>query len=169
MILDPLLHNYSVHNINDLPLHVGLDPSGKAYRLDLGDDRLPHLLIAGGTGSGKTIFLYSVVLSLVAAHTERTLEMVIIDPKQTDFTRFGSLPVFRAILQIRKLQMNSSRTSRQIPVADGVDISLADFRCVRRAEPPPCWNASVSESNALRTSMTLNVSSDMVPNVQRIE
>ena len=45
---------------------MGVDPSGKPFRLDLGDDRLPHLLVAGGTGSGKTIFLYSVVLSLIA-------------------------------------------------------------------------------------------------------
>lgn len=95
VILDPLLFDHSAENINELPLHVGVDPSGKAFRLDLGDDRLPHLLVAGGTGSGKTIFLYSVVLSLIAAHTERTLEMVIIDPKQTDFTTFGGLPHLR--------------------------------------------------------------------------
>ena len=63
VILDPLLFDHSPENINELPLHVGVDPSGKAFRLDLGDDRLPHLLVAGGTGSGKTIFLYSVVLS----------------------------------------------------------------------------------------------------------
>ena len=48
-------------------------------------------VIAGRTGSGKTIFLYSVVLSLTAAHSERTLELVIIDPKQTDFAKFWEL------------------------------------------------------------------------------
>jgi DNA segregation ATPase FtsK/SpoIIIE-like protein len=95
VILDPLLFDYSVGDINELPLHIGVDPSGRAFRLDLGDDRLPHLLVTGGTGSGKTIFLYSVVLSLIAAHSERTIEMVIIDPKQTDFAKFGTVPHLR--------------------------------------------------------------------------
>ena len=93
--LDPLLSQYKVADINDLPLHVGVDPSGKAFRLDFGDDRIPHVLVAGGTGSGKTIFLYSVVLSLTAAHSEQTLELVIIDPKQTDFAKFNTLPHLR--------------------------------------------------------------------------
>lgn len=95
VLLDPLLSQYKVADINDLPLHVGVDPSGKAFRLDFGDDRIPHVLVAGGTGSGKTIFLYSVVLSLTAAHSEQTLELVIIDPKQTDFAKFNTLPHLR--------------------------------------------------------------------------
>lgn len=89
--LEPLLAGTSIADVNELPLHIGVDPAGKAHRLDLGDDRLPHLLVAGGTGSGKTIFLYSVVLSLVAAHRPETLELLIIDPKQTDFTVFSKL------------------------------------------------------------------------------
>lgn len=95
IILDKLLFEYAIPNINELPLHVGVDPAGRAFKLDLGDDRVPHVLVAGGTGSGKTIFLYSVVLSLTAAHSDITLEMVIIDPKQTDFAKFGSLPHLR--------------------------------------------------------------------------
>jgi DNA segregation ATPase FtsK/SpoIIIE-like protein len=74
---------------------VGVDPAGGQARLDLGDDRLPHILVAGGTGSGKTIFLYSVVLSLVSSHSAKTLELVLIDPKQTDFTMFADLPHLR--------------------------------------------------------------------------
>ena len=81
--------------MNELPICVGVNPAGEPTRLDLGDDKLPHILVAGGTGSGKTIFLYSVVLSLVLAHTEKTLELVIIDPKQTDFTAFGRLKHLR--------------------------------------------------------------------------
>lgn len=93
--LEPILERYRLEDANELPLNVGVDPAGKQYRLDLGDDQNPHLLVAGGTGSGKTIFLYSVVLSLVTAHSERSLELVIIDPKQTDFTTFAQLPHLR--------------------------------------------------------------------------
>jgi DNA segregation ATPase FtsK/SpoIIIE-like protein len=93
--LEPVLETTERRTINDLPLHVGVDPAGRPSRLDLGDDRLPHILVAGGTGSGKTIFLYSVVLSLVTAHDADSLKLVIIDPKQTDFTIFAELPHLR--------------------------------------------------------------------------
>jgi hypothetical protein len=93
--LEPLLSGVKLKDVNELPLHIGVNPAGQPTRLDLGDDKLPHILVAGGTGSGKTIFLYSVVLSLVSAHTEKTLELVIIDPKQTDFTVFGRLKHLR--------------------------------------------------------------------------
>lgn len=93
--LEPLLTKTQLRDVNELPMHIGVDPSGRQTRLDLGDDRLPHMLVGGGTGSGKTIFLYSVVLSLIAAHTAKTLELVIIDPKQTDFTVFAGLPHLR--------------------------------------------------------------------------
>ncbi len=93
--LEPHLKKVKVRDLNELPLLIGVDPAGSQYRLDLGDDRLPHMLVAGGTGSGKTIFLYSIVLSLVTAHTAKTLELVVIDPKQTDFTIFGGLPHLR--------------------------------------------------------------------------
>lgn len=93
--LEPVLGHTELRSVNDLPLHVGVDPAGGQARLDLGDDRLPHILVAGGTGSGKTIFLYSVVLSLVSSHSAKTLELVVIDPKQTDFTIFGDLPHLR--------------------------------------------------------------------------
>jgi hypothetical protein len=93
--LEPLLSETRLRDINELPMHIGVDPSGKQTRLDLGDDRLPHILVGGGTGSGKTIFLYSTVLSLVATHSAKSLELVIIDPKQTDFTVFAGLPHLR--------------------------------------------------------------------------
>jgi hypothetical protein len=95
VILDSLLFKHRITQINELPLHIGVDPSGKGFQLDLGDDRLPHILVAGGTGSGKTIFLYSIVLSLIAAHSEGSLELAIIDPKQTDFAKFVVLPHLR--------------------------------------------------------------------------
>jgi DNA segregation ATPase FtsK/SpoIIIE-like protein len=95
VFLEPLLKGITLRDVNDLPLFIGVDPAGNRHRLDLGDDRLPHVLVAGGTGSGKTIFLYTGVLSLVSAHAAKTLELVIIDPKQTDFTTFGKLPHLR--------------------------------------------------------------------------
>lgn len=93
--LEPVLRAQTRRDVNHLPLQIGIDPGGQSICLDLGDDKLPHILVAGGTGSGKTIFLYSVVLSLVSVHSDKSLELVIIDPKQTDFTNFGGLEQLR--------------------------------------------------------------------------
>ena len=53
---------------------------------------MPHLLVAGTTGSGKTVFLYSVVVSLMYQYSPDEIQFLIVDPKQTDFTFFDNLP-----------------------------------------------------------------------------
>lgn len=54
--------------------------------------KAPHMLIAGTTGSGKTIFLYSIIVSLLHKYSTEDLEFLIVDPKQTDFVFFEDLP-----------------------------------------------------------------------------
>ncbi len=95
VLLEPCLPRIQGLGADVLPLLVGITPSGEAVQLDLGDDRMPHLLVAGGTGSGKTIFLYSLLVSLATARTANELELVLVDPKRTDFTVFGRLPHLR--------------------------------------------------------------------------
>lgn len=74
----------------NLNIIAGQKPDGKFEVLDL--SKAPHLLVAGTTGSGKTIFLYSIIISLIHQFTADELELLIIDPKQTDFTFFEGLP-----------------------------------------------------------------------------
>lgn len=69
---------------------TGQKPDGQFEIFDL--SKAPHLLVAGTTGSGKTIFLYSIIVSLLHQFTQDELELLIIDPKQTDFTFFEGLP-----------------------------------------------------------------------------
>lgn len=52
----------------------------------------PHMLVAGTTGSGKTIFLHAILVSLLHQYSSDELELLIIDPKQTDFIFFEGLP-----------------------------------------------------------------------------
>lgn len=52
----------------------------------------PHMLIAGTTGSGKTIFLHAMLVSLLHQYSSDELELLIIDPKQTDFIFFEGIP-----------------------------------------------------------------------------
>lgn len=53
---------------------------------------LPHLLVAGSTGSGKTVFLYNAIIALAAVHDPEILRIALIDPKTVDFGLFRSLP-----------------------------------------------------------------------------
>lgn len=76
--------------VGRLPFLVGKTPAGRTVIADLAD--LPHLLVAGSTGSGKTIFLYSLLVSLIHNHGPQALSLLLIDPKQTDFVYFEGLP-----------------------------------------------------------------------------
>ncbi|MCR5205953.1 MAG: hypothetical protein K6E47_12985 [Lachnospiraceae bacterium] len=69
---------------------AGQMPDGQFDILDVAD--APHMLIAGTTGSGKTIFLQSMLVSLLYQFKPEEMELLIIDPKQTDFIFFEGLP-----------------------------------------------------------------------------
>ncbi len=90
LLLLPELSNLPRPAVSRLPFLVGKTPDGRLIITDLAD--LPHLLVAGSTGSGKTIFLYSLLLSLIHHHSSNELLMLLVDPKQTDFVYFDDLP-----------------------------------------------------------------------------
>lgn len=69
---------------------AGQMPDGQFDILDVAG--APHMLIAGTTGSGKTIFLQSMLVSLLYQFKPEEMELLIIDPKQTDFIFFEGLP-----------------------------------------------------------------------------
>ncbi len=72
---------------------AGIAPNGNVEWLTL--PRLPHMLIGGTTGSGKTLFLYGMIRSLTTLNDPDTVQLVLIDPKQTDFGFFEHLPHLR--------------------------------------------------------------------------
>lgn len=80
-------------DVGNLNVILGQEPSGEIEILNIA--KAPHLLTAGSTGSGKTIFLYSIIVSLISQYNENELELVIVDPKQTDFIFFEGLPHLR--------------------------------------------------------------------------
>lgn len=69
---------------------AGQMPDGTLDVLDIAG--APHMLIAGTTGSGKTIFLQAMLVSLLYQFKPEDMELLIIDPKQTDFIFFEGLP-----------------------------------------------------------------------------
>lgn len=72
---------------------AGVAPSGRVEVADL--SRLPHLLVAGATGSGKSVFLRGMLLELLRARTADQLHLLIIDPKRLDFASFARAPHVR--------------------------------------------------------------------------
>ena len=77
----------------DLPLVLGRDLTGKPYVTDLA--KMPHVLIAGATGSGKSVCINTVITSLVYRHTPETLRMLMIDPKMVELSAYSDLPHLR--------------------------------------------------------------------------
>lgn len=77
-------------NKEKLNIVAGQMPNGTFDILDIA--KAPHLLVAGTTGSGKTIFLYSIMVSLLEQFNKDEIEFLIVDPKQTDFVFFDDLP-----------------------------------------------------------------------------
>jgi DNA segregation ATPase FtsK/SpoIIIE-like protein len=72
---------------------VGVSPSGVPVCLDLA--ALPHLLLAGATGSGKTLSMLVDLLALALSHSAEQLDIIIIDVKAIDFASLSTLPHLR--------------------------------------------------------------------------
>jgi S-DNA-T family DNA segregation ATPase FtsK/SpoIIIE len=77
----------------ELPLALGRDLTGKPYVADLA--KMPHALIAGATGSGKSVCLNAFITSLVYRHTPETLRFLLIDPKMVELSAYVDLPHLR--------------------------------------------------------------------------
>ncbi len=76
-----------------LPLALGKDLAGKPYVSDLA--RMPHLLIAGATGAGKSVCINTIITSLVYRHSPQTLRLLMVDPKMVELSMYGDLPHLR--------------------------------------------------------------------------
>lgn len=73
-----------------LPMAVGRAVDGEPKVVDL--RKMPHLLIAGTTGSGKSVFVGSIITGLLFRHSPKTLRLVLIDPKMVDLAPFSTVP-----------------------------------------------------------------------------
>jgi S-DNA-T family DNA segregation ATPase FtsK/SpoIIIE len=73
-----------------LPLFLGKDAAGAALVADL--TSMPHLLIAGTTGSGKSVCLNSIILSLLMTKRPDHIKMILIDPKMVELSQYKDVP-----------------------------------------------------------------------------
>lgn len=90
VLRDILQSNAFKQSLSPLTLALGKDIRGNPFVTDL--RRLPHLLIAGSTGSGKSVGVNAMILSLLYRNSPNELKLVMIDPKQVEFSVYNDIP-----------------------------------------------------------------------------
>jgi len=78
------------YNSFEIPLFLGKDTAGKPLVLDLAS--CPHLLVAGATGSGKSVGINAMITSILMTRTPHEVQLLLIDPKSVEFSDYGQLP-----------------------------------------------------------------------------
>ena len=73
-----------------LPIALGADTGGEPVAMDL--SALPHMMIAGSTGSGKSVCINSIIASFLMTKPPDQLRMLMVDPKQVELTPFNGIP-----------------------------------------------------------------------------
>ena len=77
-------------NTCEIPLVLGKDVAGNDLIYDL--TKAPHLLVAGATGSGKSVCLNSILAGILMSRTPEQLRLILVDPKRVEFTAYNDLP-----------------------------------------------------------------------------
>lgn len=151
---------------SNLSLLLGKDVSGKPYIADLA--KMPHLLIAGATGTGKSVCIHGVIASLMFQNSPDDLKFIMIDPKRVEMTLYNGIPYlltppvtdpkkivnalkwavaemdrrYQILAEAKKINLvsyNESVTEEQkMPYIVIVIDELADLMMLSRGEVEPC-------------------------------
>ena len=80
--------------VTGLPVLLGVDVEGSPVVYDLAD--APHVLLAGTTGSGKSVCLHALLLSILTTRSPQQVQFVLIDPKRVEFAHYQGTPALYA-------------------------------------------------------------------------
>ena len=89
--LRPILESQEFHKLDSaLAIALGRDVSGTPLAADL--SKMPHLLVAGTTGSGKSVLISAITICLAMNNSPADLRLIMLDPKMVELVRFNGLP-----------------------------------------------------------------------------
>lgn len=90
-----------------LPIALGKTTDGKVYVDDIAP--MPHILIAGSTGSGKSVCVHSIVISLLYSCSPDYLKLVLIDPKRLELMHYNGIPhLYNPICPVEEVKVITS-------------------------------------------------------------
>lgn len=91
ILLDEVLKSQKFNeNKMILPVCMGKDAFGEAAVVDLA--KMPHMLVAGATGAGKSVFINTLLVSLLIKQSPQKMKLILIDPKQLELAQYSKLP-----------------------------------------------------------------------------
>lgn len=151
---------------SNLSLLLGKDVSGKCFIADLAT--MPHLLIAGSTGTGKSVCIHGIIASLMFQNSPDDIKFILIDPKRVEMTLYNGIPYlltppvtepkkiinslkwavaemdrrYQILANAKKVNITSFNESvteeEKLPIIIIVVDELADLMMLSRAEVEPC-------------------------------
>ncbi len=145
---------------SDKPLLVALGKgvSGKSYYANVA--KMPHLLIAGATGSGKSVTIHTLITSLLYRNSPQNLKFIMIDPKRVELTLYNKIPhlltpvITDAKKAILSLKWAAKEMDRRYDVLEGASVrdvqsyhkNILEPALKKFAEKPPEENEKVPET-----------------------
>ena len=143
--LRPLLESDEMTKVNSpLAIALGRDVSGHPLAADL--TRMPHLLIAGTTGSGKSVCIAAITACLTMNNTPEELRLVMIDSKMVELIRFNGLPhlfgkvetdIQRILGVLRWVVVEMEHRYKLLEAAKARDVEAYNRRLSRRKDVQP--------------------------------
>ncbi|MDD5629327.1 MAG: DNA translocase FtsK 4TM domain-containing protein [Elusimicrobia bacterium] len=110
-----------------LTFAVGLSASGEPLSADL--QKMPHLLVAGATNSGKSVFVHSLILSILYRARPDEVKFLLIDPKRLELTFYGDIPhLFDPIVPADKVTVVTSPKEAASSLANLVKIMESRYQ-----------------------------------------
>ncbi|MBN2137098.1 MAG: DNA translocase FtsK 4TM domain-containing protein [Sedimentisphaerales bacterium] len=136
-----------------IPLYLGKDSAGEALVSDL--TKMPHLLIAGTTGSGKSICINSIITGILLTKRPDEVQMILIDPKMVEMAAFNTIPhlmcpivtetkMAAQILEWATVKMDE----RYALLAEAKVKNIADYNSLGAEEIANRFNPSNAEEDA---------------------
>ena len=139
--LGDVFREYPGANDWSLPVGLGKDISGRAVFFDLAE--MPHLLVAGTTGSGKSVMLNGLLTSLLLTTDPRQVKMVLVDPKRVELSQFTRVPhlITPVVTDVKKaanaLTWAVGEMERRYEVLEGSGVRSLDGYNDRAEKPMP--------------------------------